>query len=201
VGQGWSADPRRDTEAANRYSDAALERDETNSWVLSVSGLVAGYLNCDLDKAMGLYDRALTINPSAQSAWLWSTSALAWLGRGDEAILRAPRAIELSPLDPFMFMFNATSAVAHTVAGNYDQAIEFSRRSIRQNAVFASSQRILAIALVLAGRVDEARSAVNGLMQLEPGLTVGGFAQRYPGRQAEHASRFFSALAEAGVPP
>lgn len=201
VGQGWAQDPRQETAAANRFADAAMERDDTDSWVLSVNGLVAGYLNKDLERAMELYDRALTINPSAASAWVWSTSALAWLGRGAEAVVRAPRAIELSPFDPNMYSFNAMSAVAHAVAGNYDQSIEFSRRSLRQNAVFATSHRTLAIALALAGRLDEARAAVTDLLRLEPTLTVSGFAARYPGRDAEHAPLFARALASAGVPP
>ena len=97
VGQGWSADKRVDTAAANREAAAALDRDATNSWVLAVNGLVEAYLNKNLDVAVGHYDRALAINPSEAPAWAWSTTAHAWLGRGEEAVRRAPRAIELSP--------------------------------------------------------------------------------------------------------
>lgn len=201
VGQGGSPDPASDAQSAYRHAEAALERDEGDAWVLSVNGLVAGYLDKNPAKAMTLFDRALAINPSTPSAWVWSTSALAWLDRGDEAVSRAPRAIELSPFDPNRYAFNAMAAVAHAVAGDLEKSIESSRQSIRQNALFASSYRTLAIALALAGRLDEARTAVNQLMKLEPSLTVSGFARRYPGRDSRHAAGFLSALAVAGVPP
>jgi tetratricopeptide (TPR) repeat protein len=201
VGQGWSSDVARDTAEANRHAEAALARDATSSWVLSVNGLVAGYLNKDLDTAIAHYDRALTINPSEASAWVWSTAAHAWKGHGEEAVRRAPRAIDLSPLDPNMYSFTSMAGTAHLVAGDYDRAIDFARRSLRQNRMFASTHRVLAVALALSGRLDEARVAAAELMKLEPSLTVARFAHRYPGRDSPHAAVFADALARAGVPP
>jgi TolB-like protein/class 3 adenylate cyclase/Tfp pilus assembly protein PilF len=200
VGQGQSTDPQHDSAAAYRHAESALELDETDSWVLSVNGLVAAYLDKDLEKAMSIYDRALTINPSNPSAWVWSTSALSWLGRGEDAVARAPRAIELSPFDPNMYSFTSVAGVAHLVAGNYDKAIELSRVSLRQNAMFTGTHKMLSVALALAGRVDEARIAVQNLLKLDPTLTVAGFLRQYPGRDTEHAQRFATALAEAGLP-
>jgi adenylate cyclase len=200
VGQGWSDDPKRDTAEANRYSEAALQRDPTDPLALTVSGLVMGYLNKDLDSAISQYDRALTINPSASSAWVWSTSAYAWLGQGEEAVRRSHRAIELSPFDPLMYTFTSIAGTAHAVAGQYDKAIEFCRRSLRQNRLFASTHRILAISLALSGRAEEARAAAAELLKLEPTLTVAGFRQRYPGSGSPQAKIFADALSIAGVP-
>jgi adenylate cyclase len=201
VGQGWSTNQKDDTTAAYRHAEAALERDETDAWVLAVNGLVAGYLDKDLEKAMRLYDRALAINPSTPSAWVWSTSALAWLDRGEEAVARAPRAIELSPFDPNLYSFTSLAAVAHLVAGNYDRSIELCRESLRQNAMFTSTYKTISIALTLRGKMDEARQAVDSLRTLEPNLTVRGFLEQYPGRDTNHAPLFASALANAGLPP
>jgi len=200
VGQGWSDDPSRDTIEANRYSEGALQRDPTDPQALTVSGLVAGYLNKDLESAIDLHNRALTINPSACSAWLWSTSAYAWLGEGGEAVRRSNRAIELSPLDPQMYMFTSIAGTAHAVAGIYDKAIEFCKRSLRLNRMFASTHRIMTLSLSLAGRESEAREAANELLKLEPGLTASGFLRRYPGSDSAHAKVFAEGLAAAGIP-
>jgi TolB-like protein/Tfp pilus assembly protein PilF len=200
VGQGWSEDRARDTLEATRYAERALEVDNTDALALTVSGLVLAYLNKDLESAMARYDRALAINPSASSAWVWSTSACSWLGQGEEAVRRSQRAIELSPFDPLMYTFTSIAGTAHAVAGDYDKAIEICQRSLRQNRMFASTHRTLAIALALAGRVDEARSAVTELLKLEPTLTVSGFKSRYPGSASPQASLFAGALATAGVP-
>jgi adenylate cyclase len=143
----------------------------------------------------------LTINPSASSAWVWSTSAHAWLGSSEEAVRRSHRAIELSPFDPLMYTFTSVAGTAHAVAGQYAKAIDFCRRSLRQNRMFASTHRILAISLALSGQVEEARTAAIDLLKLEPTLTVGGFLQRYPGNASAQAKVFGEALRIAGVPP
>lgn len=200
VGQGWSADRIADAEAAIRHSEIALDIDDTNSWALSVHGLVTGYLNKDLNAAIATFNRALTINPSESSAWIWSSAAYAWLGQGEEGIARAERAIELSPLDPHLYVFLAVAGTANAVAGRNDQAIELGRRSLRRNRMYLATHRLLVIALALSGRIDEARRAAADLLALEPELTVGRFRQRYPGSASSHVERFCSALAAAGVP-
>ena len=201
VGQGWSDKPERDAIEATRYSQAALERDATNPHALTVSGLVKGYLYKDLESAIELHDRALTINPSAASAWLWSTSAFAWKGDGNEAVRRSHRAIELSPLDPQMYMFTSIAGTACAVAGQYDKAVELCRSSLRLNRMFASTHRTLTLSLSLAGREQEAREAATELLKLEPSLTTSGFLRRYPGSESAHANVFAQALSAAGIPP
>jgi adenylate cyclase len=201
VGQGWSPDRRQDTIDAIRHADAALEIDYKDSWALSVHGLVAAYLQKDLEAAITRYDRALAINPSSAPAWVWSTSAYAWLGRGEEAVRRAPMAIELSPFDPNMYIFNSHAGSAYAVAGDYDRAIEFLRRSLRENRMFTASHKLLTISLALSGRRDEARKAAADLLVYEPGLTVRSFRESYPGSNAPYGPSFCDALAQAGIPP
>jgi class 3 adenylate cyclase/TolB-like protein/Tfp pilus assembly protein PilF len=201
VGQGWAADPQRDAIEANRYSEAALEKDATHPHALTISGAVKSYLDKDLEGAIELHNRALTINPSAAPAWAWSTAAYAWLGDGNEAVRRSHRAIELSPFDPQMYFFTSTAGAAHAVAGLYDTAIELLRRSLRLNRLYTSSHRILTLSLSLSGRRDDARKAAAELLMREPNLTASGFLKRYPGSESAHARTFAEALADAGVPP
>jgi TolB-like protein len=200
VSQGWSDDVAVDTSEARRLAAEGLDRDDTNPLVRSVCGLVAGYLDKDLEAAIAHFDGALTINPSEASAWVWSTSTYAWLGQGEEAVRRAERAIELSPLDPRMYTFTSIAGTAHAVAGQYDKAIDFCRQSLRLNRMYASTHRILAISLALSGDLEGARGVVAELLQLEPALTVAGFRTRYPGNKSLHVEQFSEALAVAGVP-
>jgi TolB-like protein len=200
VGQGWSPDHAGDVAAANRHAEIALDIDETDSWALSVRGLVDSYLNKDLETAIMTFNRAVTINPSEASAWVWSTAAHAWLGNGAEAVGRSQRAIELSPFDPHMYAFLAVAGTAHAVAGQYDKAIDLGRRSLRRNRMYLATHRLLVIALALSGRIDEARQAAAGLLELEPELTVRRFRQRYPGSASPQTEQFCAALAIAGIP-
>jgi tetratricopeptide (TPR) repeat protein len=200
VGQGWSPDRAGDIAAANRHAEIALQIDDTDSWALAVHGLVTGYLNKDLELAIATLNRALTVNPSEASAWIWSTATHAWLGHGAEAVARSHRAVELSPFDPHMYVFLSLAGTAYSVAGRYDEAIELCRRSLRRNRMYLATHRMLAIALALSGRIDAARQAAAELMALEPRLTISGFRQRYPGSASPHVEQFCAALAMAGVP-
>ena len=181
-------------------ADAALERDPGDAYALSVSGFVQAYLRKDLDSALARYDRAITINPSAVWASAWSASAHAWRGDGAKAIELIQRAVDLSPFDPHMYNFAAIACGAHAVAEDYETAIEWGRRSLRENRLFSAAHKLLAISLALAGRDAEARAVAGELMSLEPGLTVGEFRQRHPGSAGPHIDRFCEGLSMAGVP-
>jgi adenylate cyclase len=200
VGQGWSTDREADTSEATRCAEEAIERDPRDPWSLAVNGLVAAYLNKDLEAAMDRYDDALGLNQSAALTWVWKSSALAWLGRGDEAVEASKRAIDLSPFDPHRYYFNAIAGTAHAVAGQYEQAIALCRRSLRENRMFSSAQRVLTISLALAGRLEEANTAREQLMKLEPNLTISEWRRRHPGSASEHVGRFCEALEMAGMP-
>jgi TolB-like protein/Tfp pilus assembly protein PilF len=200
VGQGWSEDPPGDTARARQLAEQALERDETSALALTVRGLVAGYLDKDLETANVYLDGALTINPSEAAAWVWSTSVNAWLGNGEEAVRRSQRAIDLSPFDPRMYTFTSIAGTAHAAAGHYEKAIDFCRQSLRLNRMFASTHRILTVSLALAGHLEEARQAAADLLRTEPGLTVERFRARYPGNRSNHIVAFCEGLEMAGVP-
>ena len=62
------------------------------------------------------------------------------------------------------------------------------------------SSRLLAMALVLDGQVDEARHVVTELLRLEPGFSAEVFLRRYGGRGHAHAQLLAQALVAAGVP-
>jgi len=99
-----------------------------------------------------------------------------------------------------MYVFTSHAGSAHAAAGQYNEAIEFLRRSLRENRMFTATHKLLTISLALADRMDEARAAASELLSLEPTLTVSAFRQRYPGGNAPYAARFCDALRMAGIP-
>jgi TolB-like protein len=200
IGQGWSGDVVGDTREAHRHADAAIACDPNNAYAIAVWGFAHAYLQKDVDLALANYDRALTVNPSAVWAWAWSASANAWRGDGPKAVELIHRAIDLSPFDPHMYNFASIACNAYAVAGDYDSAIEWGRRSMRENRLFSGTHKLLTIALALAGREKEAQEAASELLQREPQITVREFRSRHPGSIGPHIARFCEALAMAGVP-
>ena len=201
VGQGWSPDPADDATQADHFARAAIECNSMEPMALAVHGHVASYLYKDFDLAFRRFETALRINANAAPAWLWSAVAQAWIGNGPRAIEEINKAMALSPYDPLMYAYSGNAAVAYLVDGQFERAIECALRSLRENRTYTSAYKQLAIALVLAGREDEARGPARRLLELEPGLTVSGFRRRYPGSASPHADLFCDALARAGIPP
>jgi TolB-like protein/DNA-binding SARP family transcriptional activator len=200
VGQGWSPDPADDAARADHFARSAIECNGMEPMAFAVHGHIASYLYKDFDLAFRRFETALRINANAASAWLWSAAAHAWLGNGSQAIDEINKAMALSPYDPLMYAYSGNAGVAYLVDGQYDRAIECALRSLRENRTYTSAYKQLAIALVLAGREDEARGTARRLLELEPGLTVASFRRRYPGSASSHADLYCDALARAGVP-
>jgi TolB-like protein/DNA-binding SARP family transcriptional activator len=199
VGQGWSPNPTDDATQADRFARSAIECNSMEPMALAVHGLVASYLYKDFDLAFRRFEAALRINANAAPAWMWSAAAQAWMGNGPRAIEQINKAMALSPYDPLMYAYNAYASIAYLVDCQYIRAIECALRSLRENRTYTAAYRLLVIALVLAGRKDEAHASARRLLELEPGLTVAGFRRRYPGSASPHADLFCDALARAGV--
>jgi tetratricopeptide (TPR) repeat protein len=197
---GVSENAGLDSAAASACAERALACDPDDALALAVDALVMGWSRHDLDAAEGRLAQALAANPNEPLAWVHSAITHAWRGRGGEAMQSAERALSLSPLDPMMYYFTSAAGMANLIGERYERAIELSTRSLRENRLHTPTLRTLAAALVLSGRLEEARETMGQLRSLEPGLTVAAFRARYPGRDSPQAERFAAALQAAGLP-
>jgi adenylate cyclase len=200
VAVGASENAQADSAAASACVERALACDPDDALALAVDALVMGWSRHDLDAAERSLAQALAANPNEPLAWVHSSITHAWRGRGSEAIQCADRALSLSPLDPMIYYFTSAAGMANLIGERYERAIELSSQSLRENRLHTPTLRTLAAALVLSGRIGEARETVRTLRELEPGLTVGAFRTRYPGRDSPQAERFAAALQAAGLP-
>jgi TolB-like protein/DNA-binding SARP family transcriptional activator len=201
VGQGWSPDPADDARQADRFARAAIECNSMEPMALAVHGHIASYLYKDFDLAFRRFEMALSINANAAPAWLWSAAAHAWIADGSRAIDEINKAMALSPYDPLTYAYSSIAAMAYLADAQYERAIECALRSLKENRTYTGAYRQLVMALVLAGREEEARTSARRLLELEPGLTVAGFRRRYPGSTGPQVDLFCDALTRAGVPP
>jgi TolB-like protein/regulator of sirC expression with transglutaminase-like and TPR domain len=200
VGQGWSPDPARDTAQAEHFARQALDCGNEEPMAFAVYGHIVSYLHKDFELAFQNFAAALDINPNTAQAWSWSALARAWLGDGPRAIEEINKAIALSPYDPLMYAYNSYAGVAHLADEQYDRAVDFALRSLRENQTYTATYKLLVVASQLAGKTEQARRTVHHLLQLEPGATVAKFRQRHPSA-APQTELYCDALARAGLPP
>ena len=80
--------------------------------------------------------------------------------------------MRLSPLDPLSRGFTGRLAVAHLIAGRYQEALEWADRSLAAQLDYRPALRAKVASLAQLGRIDEARDWLQQLVELQPGLTI-----------------------------
>jgi tetratricopeptide (TPR) repeat protein len=165
--------------------------------VLWVSGFALWQLRIDLGRAMELYDRAIALNPS--SAQALTLRGFASAGHSEEAIKLLRQARRLSPVDPEAFTMSAMG-FAYMMAGRFGEALDWTRRALRERPTFAPALRFQAVSLAELGRIEEARETVTRLLELEPNLTLAVLHRRAPIGNSRLMNLFLNGLRKAGLP-
>jgi len=198
---GWVDDQAADIEAANRHAWLTAELGKTDSVALAFGGAALGYVAGDLKNGTAFVERALSLNQNL--AFAWYASGILRVIRGGEpqvAIDQLAKAMRLSPLDPFMYVMQAATALAHFFNGTYDQAVVWADKSLRENARNPGALRTAAASHILAGREDEARNAMARALALDPVrmTTLDDRIRVY--RRVEDYTKYRDALRKAGLP-
>jgi TolB-like protein len=196
---GWTTDPAEIAKGAC-LARRAVELGGDDAVALARSGHALGHLSGDLDSGIALIDRALVLNPNLAAGWFLGGFLRAWNGDPDGAAFHFARAMRFSPLDPEMYRMQAGMAVAHLFAGRFDKASLWAKKAFRHLPSFLMVVGIIAASHALAGRLDEARQAMNHLRQLDSTLRVSNLVDWLPIRRPEHLATFADGLKRAGLP-
>jgi adenylate cyclase len=200
IGEGWSDDPHSDRARAMLISQRALELDRDDPFSLAVAGHILSFFGNNQPEALELFNEALALNQNSAFAWGLSALTLAYLGRPDEGLERLQNVWRLNPFDPLNFYFWIVAGIAEFVAGRYNEAIGWLRKSRRASPRFIACLRMLAASLVMSG--DEAGAQLIGreLLAIEPSFRVSTFVSWYPLQRQDDLSRLAKALIAAGLP-
>jgi len=161
-----SADPQADLKRADELASRALVLDANSSAAHYCKGCVLR-ANRRFDDAIAEYERALALDPNSVSAYSALGSIYTALRKPEKTIEFVDKAIRLSPRDPALSFWYATKSGAYLLLQQYDQAIEWARRSIAINPNFAGPYASLASALASTGHSSEARDAGQHFRDLQ----------------------------------
>ena len=126
--------------------------------------MVSCYVQNDFEKAEILYQTAIDLNPNEALAWLYKGVLHAFKGNGELAVQHTEKACELSPIDPYQHFYQSLTASAYLTASNYERCIEMAKLSLKFNSMHVSTRRVLTIAQVMAGQVEDAQTSAKLLM-------------------------------------
>jgi TolB-like protein/Tfp pilus assembly protein PilF len=197
---GYATIGNEEIAATLRHVTKAAEWGQDDAVALGLSGLALAYIGFDLDGAVSLIDRALTLNPNLAAAWHWSGWVSCYRGEPEKAIEHLARAMRLSPLDPFRYGMQAATALAEFFAGRYDQAMSWADKACLARPQFAAGWTIAAASNALAGDLGKAQRAAMRLLQINPAARVSLVKYRIPLRRSEDLARFEEGLRKAGLP-
>ncbi len=200
VFNGWTTDRLRDISMALDCTARALDIDPENSFALTTDGVAHNNLLMRMDKAQQRFDAALERNPNEAMAWLSSGVLSAYRDDGADAIMRVEKALHLSPLDPFGYLYDSLASTAYLAAEDFERTLDYADRSLVKNDRHLSSLRVRICALHHLGRGAEARDAAATMMRLQPDFTVGDYRRSHPAADYRIGKNVSSALVASGVP-
>ncbi|MFQ5955229.1 MAG: adenylate/guanylate cyclase domain-containing protein [Kiloniellales bacterium] len=198
VWMGYTNDGRRTLESARKSAESAVRLDDGDEYAHWGKGLV--HMACgEHEEAIGEFQRALEINPNCSLAYGSLGTVLAFAGRTEESIANIELAIRSNPRDPSIFFRFSGLAIANFVAGDYDAAIEWARKSVQRKPDWYQGHIVLAASFSRLGRIDEARQAVRKYLERFSDAGVSKL-KSLPFKNDADRDALLDALRTAGLP-
>lgn len=163
---GYFSDPA----AALSAAEEAMKLDSNNSEVLGFAGCALSDLGYT-SRGIEVLEQALELNPSNAQAMVALGSSY-FLSRDIEnAVDYMRRGLELSPCDNRLAIWRGVFALALSHSGELEAGIEQAKLGCRHDRNMPIPRVVLASLLLLAGRKDDALSALKEARRIHPDLT------------------------------
>ena len=195
---GWSENPAASWEEAWRLINLALERDDDEPWCHW--GLSVYCMNKlgQHDRALSELQKALELNPGDADVMTDYAWTLNYIGRTEEAIEWALKAMRINPHHPEWYIMQL--GPIYYDAHRYQDAIE-TIESLR-NFETIWTDFYLAASHAQLGHQTEARQALQGALKLDPQATIEGWitSENVPYKDPSYAEHLREGLRDAGLP-
>jgi TolB-like protein/class 3 adenylate cyclase len=193
---GKAEDPDANYRRAKELAEAAIERGDTTG----LGHLVLAHvllLEHDWEGALDAALAATEERPSCDVTFGVAASVMRYLGRWEEAVSMATRAIRLSPL--MSDWYRAVLANAYFVGEDYEVAAEAAEGVVAGNEDNLEALLTLAAAQEALGQTRHASAAVKQAQEASPGLSVSRLREDLPYRDEATKERFVGRLEDAGL--
>jgi TolB-like protein/Tfp pilus assembly protein PilF len=162
---GWYGylSPQEAFPRARQAAQKAQELDDALAEAHASLGWISANYDWDWASAEKQYSRALELNANYATAHQWYAEFLTYMGRHDDSIAEAKRALEL---DPLSLIINNDLGQVYYFAHRYDEAIYQLRKTLEMDPGFLVAHFFLALTYAQKGMYDEALRAAQRAMTL-----------------------------------
>jgi len=190
-------DPEESLRLARLHAAKVMEIDQSDYRGHYLQGQLHLFADNDHDLALVEYKRALADNPN-DTFILYSMGFLKFLmGEAEEAIKWHIKAKRINPRYPGWYNYN--HSLAYVWVKDYEKALVLARTGIAASPKSLPPRRILIVALVEMGRLEEAKQQVSELLAIRPGFRLSTF-HNTPFKHQADQDRYFNAMRKAGIP-
>jgi adenylate cyclase len=205
VSLGRSADPKADLKRGDELVSQALALDPNYANAHLNKGTIL-LVQGRPDEAIAKHERALALDPALVDADATLGFDYLILGQFEKSLEYFDKATRLSPHDPYLGPWYAGKAHNYLGLKQYDQAIDWARRSVAINPSYPFAHADLIAALALTGHEADAHEALQRYLALPPSGpgTIAAWkaikAQYTNPRYLEYWDRTIEGLRKAGMP-
>lgn len=190
----WTDQTINEVHSHAKRSIEADDADEYSHWAMACAHL----LRMEHERGLASLRRALEINPRCSLAYGSMGTLLAWAGQSDAAAEKNGMAIRLNPDDPTVFFRHFGLALAHYLAGAYEQARLHSESVVQSRPSWSLGLIIYAACLAQSGRQKEAAFALRDA-ESSGFLTESGLS-KLPFAESSDRQHLLDGLRKAGLP-
>jgi adenylate cyclase len=194
---GTYPNPREALERGMKLVQNAIALDDSLAHPHEILGKYYIWLNKDYEKGIAEAERAIALEPNSVDAYTQLGANLRWAGRCAEAIPILQKAMRLSPIPPVVCL--SALAQCYRITGQYEKAIALLRRILQKEPNQLPAQVQLVVALMQAGKEDEARAEAAKVLRIDPKFSVESFARNLPAKDQKVIDDIVSALRKAGL--
>lgn len=127
------------------------------------------------DNALSAAERGVALNPNGADARFTLAAIVGQLGRWEESVLYAKKAIRLNPF-PMIYYYFALGH-AYFMTGQYDESIATFKKMLNRSPDNIYAQVFLAASYSLAGRNIDAAAAAKEVLRLNPKFSLASQAK------------------------
>jgi TolB-like protein len=202
VGLSYADSPIETLDEALRIANKSVALDDKEAMAHFALGRVHT-LRGEYDESIAELRTAIDLNPSLAIAHFGLGVTLWLTEQFEEAISECDTAIRLSPRDPTIWAFYTIRAWARFSLMDYEAAVTDARRAIRNPAAQLWPHSVLASALSILDKREEANIALDNMLEINPGFTPDDVMAAYspldPEALRPHFKTWIEGLRKAGL--
>lgn len=195
---GYQPDRLAAVEDARRFAEKCMELDPVDPFGNFTLGR-AYWLRGDPEAGMPWLDRAVELSPNFAQGYYAHGWADVMAGRGNEALQRLEKAIDLSPLDPFLYAMQSATGLAYLGQADYENAALWAERGARAPGAHFLIGAIAAMIFKIKGDDKKASYWGKSVLDRRPDASVATFFRAFPFEDTQLRQTIERALLSVGL--